>query len=502
MASLLVLFFCFSTNPPGVVDREPEQVTVLGIHADYQRRYRVRNLAQVDINNATSIWTDARHHLADKLSKDIFDRWISVIDAKELQDDTIVLTVANDFYQTWLIENYLPLISQAVNAAASRELSIVFVVDKNLAIPDSNDESKGSIPKIQVSKKTTRPLKKAVPPRLNEKYTFDRFVVGPSNRFSHAAALAVAQSPARAYNPLFMYGGVGLGKTHLMQAIGHHALMHDHATISFLSCEQFTNDYIDALQRKNLVQFRNKHRNTDLLLIDDIHFLGGKERLQEEFFHTFNALFENHKQIVMTSDRPASEIPGLEQRLVSRFEWGLVTELETPDIETRIAILRKKQEQLNTNLPDQVLQYLAEHIRANIRRLEGALIRVGSYATLTGRQLDADTLEYLLRDTLDQEQSEILTMETIQRAVAEHYDIRFGDMTSKRRPQSIAFPRQVAMYLCRTMTHHSLPEIGTGFERNHATVLHAYRLVSSRIQQDSSLKQSVQQIKQRLSKRR
>ena len=462
----------------------------------------MRVLEKVDTNNAVAIWDDARKHLSDKLSKDIFDRWISVIDAKELQDDNLILHVANDFYQTWLIENYLPLISQAVNAAASRELSIEFVVDKNLigleppAVQDS-----GPIPDIEVPRKKVRTPRKTPPPKLNPKYTFDRFVIGTSNRFSHAAALAVAQSPARAYNPLFMYGGVGLGKTHLMQAIGHHALMHDHATICYISSEEFTNDYIDALQRKTLVQFRRKYRNTDLLLIDDIHFLGGKERLQEEFFHTFNALFENHKQIVMTSDRPASEIQGLEHRLVSRFEWGLVTELETPDIETRIAILRKKQEQLNTNLSDTVLQYLAENIRANIRRLEGALIRVSSYASLTGRELGSDTLEYLLRDTLDQEQSEILTMEAIQRAVADHYDIRLGDMTSKRRPQSIAFPRQVAMYLCRTMTHHSLPEIGAAFGRNHATVLHAFRLVSERVKDDPSLKQNVHQIKQKLSQR-
>ena len=456
----------------------------------------------MDTNHADSIWKDARSHLTETLSKDVFDRWISVIDAQELRDDVLVLKVANDFYQTWLVENYLPLISQAVNAAASRELSIEFVIDKNLglAVPtDSGTMDSGS--ELPVPPKKKRLKKPEMPKNLNERYTFDRFVVGSSNRFAHAAALAVAQSPARAYNPLFIYGGVGLGKTHLMQAIGQHALVHNQARICFISCEQFTNEYIDALGKKTLVQFRKKYRNIDVLLIDDIHFLGGKERLQEEFFHTFNALFENHKQIVMTCDRPASEIPGLEHRLVSRFEWGLVTQLETPDIETRIAILRQKQKQLNVDLPDHILQYLAENIRANIRRLEGALIRVGSYASLTGKELKSETLSYLLRDTLDQEQSEILTIETIQRAVAEHYDIRLGDMTSRRRPQSIAFPRQVAMYLCRTMTHHSLPEIGVGFGRNHATVLHAFRLIEGRLTDDPALSQSVQHIKQRLSKR-
>jgi chromosomal replication initiator protein len=238
-----------------------------------------------------------------------------------------------------------------------------------------------------------------------------------------------------------------------------------------------------------------------MLLIDDIHFLGGKERMQEEFFHTFNALFDNHKQLVLTCDRPASEIPGLEHRLVSRFEWGLVTELESPDIETRIAILRKKGEQLKLTLPDDVLLFIAEHIRSNIRRLEGALIRAASYSSLTGRPMTPETLEYLLRDTLDQEQREIPSMESIQRVVADYYDIRFGDMVSKRRPQSIAFPRQVAMYLCRTLTQHSLPTIGTAFGRNHATVLHACRLIEQRSKADATLRQTLSVLNQRLHKR-
>ena len=448
---------------------------------------------------ATSVWAKACKHLSDTLSKDVFDRWISVIEVRELNDDRMTLSVQNNFYQSWLEENYLPLIQNAVTAACGRELKIDFQIDRSTT-------AAMEIPELPLQKPAEREKpatnhRTSPAPALNPKYTFDTFVVGPSNSFSHAASLAVAQSPGRAYNPLFLYGGVGLGKTHLMQAVGQYVASNHKVSISYLSCETFTNDYIDALQKKALVQFRKKYRTVDVLLIDDIQFLGGKERMQEEFFHTFNALFDNHKQIVMTCDRPASEIPGLEHRLVSRFEWGLVTELEPPDVETRIAILRKKQEQLNLNLPDEVINYLAEHIRSNIRRLEGALIRSVSYSSLTGRPLTIEVLDYLLRDTLDQEQENILTVEEIQKVVADYFDLRMGDMTSNRRPQSIAFPRQVAMYLCREMTGQSLPSIGTAFARNHATVMHACGVVKERLKADPSFRQSMMVLQQRLSKK-
>ena len=447
-------------------------------------------------NQASVVWAQACKHLAETLSKDVYDRWIAVIEPGAISDDTFVLNVANDFYQSWLEENYLPLIRDAITSSLGKELRIRFTVDpakKQEAAAVTAPEKERRAPS------SSRPGMAGSP--LNPRYTFDSFVVGSSNTFAHAAALAVAESPARAYNPLFIYGGVGLGKTHLMQAIGHFALPRKNMRVCYTSSEAFTNDFLDALQNKALVQCRRKYRGMDTLLIDYIHFLAGKERMQEEFFHTFNTLFDNHKQIVMTCDRPASEIPGLEQRLVSRFEWGLVTELETPDVETRIAILRKKQAQLSLTLPDSVLTYMAEHIRSNIRRLEGALIRVASYASLTGKAVAQETLEYLLRDTLDQEQQEAVTVEAVQRAVAEYYDIRLGDMTSKQRPQSIAFPRQVAMYLCRTLTQQSLPSIGNSFGRNHATVLHAYRLVSERLKNDPSFRQQVTTIKQRLGQR-
>jgi chromosomal replication initiator protein len=444
--------------------------------------------------HASTLWSQTCRHLADTLSKDVYDRWIAVIEPLDLKHDTLTLGVANDFYQSWLEENYLSLIRSAIAVVRGSELNIQFTVDSSKKAAGPAD--------VSSEKRFVNPPRRtpALTP-LNPKYSFESFVVGPSNSFAHAASLAVAESPARAYNPLFIYGGVGLGKTHLMQAIGQYVQAGGRLSVWYTSSEAFTNDYIDALQKKALVQFRKKYRSIDVLLIDDIHFLAGKERMQEEFFHTFNALHESHKQIVLTCDRPASEIPGLEQRLVSRFEWGLVTELETPDIETRIAILRKKQEQLQLSLPDDVLLYVAEHVRSNIRRLEGALIRVASYASLTGREITMETLEYLLRDTLDQEQHEALTIEAVQRAVAEYYDIRLGDMTSKQRPQSIAFPRQVAMFLCRTMTEQSLPTIGNAFGRNHATVLHACRLVSNKMKSDPAFRQTVGVIKQRLGHR-
>lgn len=447
-----------------------------------------------NVSSAEAIWAKACKQLKATLSKDVFDRWIGVIEAREVRGDTLELSVQNNFYQSWLEENYLPLIQDAVAVAHGSRMNIVFSVSRTTALP-------GPVAPIEQPPEREKPGPSTARQALNPKYTFDTFVVGPSNSFPHAASLAVAQSPGRAYNPLFLYGGVGLGKTHLMQAIGHSVVANSKASVTYVSCETFTNEYIDALQRKSLVQFRKKYRNVDVLLIDDVQFLGGKERMQEEFFHTFNALFDAHKQIVLTCDRPASEIPGLEHRLVSRFEWGLVTELEPPDIETRIAILRNKQEQLNLSLPEEIINYLAEKIRSNIRRLEGALIRAVSYASLTGRPLTLDVVEYLLRDTLDQEKQESLTIEEIQKVVADHFDLRLADMTSNRRPQAIAFPRQVAMYFCREMTNHSLPSIGAAFARNHATVLHACRLVQNKLKQDAAFRQNMLILQQRLAKR-
>lgn len=448
---------------------------------------------------AAALWARACSELKDTLSKDVFDRWISVIKAQSLTEETLVLTVANDFYQTWLEENYVSLIQDAVAAVHGMVLKISFVVDHANVNAPANPDSEDMRPPFKPVGRERAGGKISTP--LNPKYTFDTFVVGPSNSFAHAASLAVAQSPGRAYNPLFLYGGVGLGKTHLMQAIGHQTVVGGRTSVCYQTSEGFLNEYIEALQRKELVQFRKKYRSCDVLMIDDVQFLGSKERIQEEFFHTFNALFDGHKQIILNSDRPASEIAGLEHRLVSRFEWGLVTELEPPDIETRIAILRNKQNQLKVQLDPEVINYLAQRIRANIRRLEGALIRVVSYGSLTGKKITIEALEHLLRDTLDQEQQEVLTIDEIQKVVADFFDIRLGDMTSAQRPANIAFPRQVAMYLAREMTHQSLPSIGLAFARNHATVIHAHRLVGDKLKSDAQFRQSMLFLQQRLARK-
>ena len=437
------------------------------------------------------LWKEACRHLEETLPKDIFEKWIAVIQCRNIEDANVTLVVANDFYQSWLEEHYLPLIRKALVVVSGREMQIDLTVDYSLvdALPEEKKEKSCA----------AQPAKKPAESNLNKNYTFDAFVVGPSNQFAHAASIAAAQAPSRAYNPLFIHGDVGLGKTHLMQAIGN--FIHSknlRGKVCYTTSEAFINEYIEALQGNALAKFRKKYRTVDALLIDDIHFLAGKDRMQEEFFHTFNAIFENHKQIVMTSDRPAGDLSGLAPRLVSRFEWGLVVELESPDTETRVAILRKKCEQLNLVIDQSLLFYIAERISSNIRRLEGALIRVASYVSMTGQSVDRSKLEYLLRDTLDQEKKHAVSIEGIQKTVAEHFDIRLGDLVGPKRPQNIAWPRQVAMYLSRTMTDSSFPVIGDAFSRNHATIVHACQLVEQRQTEDLKLRQTLALLRQRI----
>ena len=345
--------------------------------------------------------------------------------------------------------------------------------------------------------------KRAVPKKINKSlnsiYSFDNFVVGSSNNFPHAAALAVAQSPAAVYNPLFIYGGVGLGKTHFMNAIGNFIFLHKKRSVCYISSESFLNEYISALQTRKLAAFRNKYRSTDILLIDDIHFLAGKERIQEEFFHTFNSLYNNQKQIILTSDKSPAELAGLEKRLVSRFEWGMVTQLEQPDLETRIAILKNKSKEFNSPIPEETILFLAEHIRSNVRRLEGSLIRVSSYMSLNNTPLLTETeIEHLLNDILEQEHNSVLDIDTIQRKVAECYNIRHSDLMGKRRIQTISFPRQVAMYLSRELTSNSFPSIGVAFDRNHATILHACKTVETKLSANPELRTTLISIKKSL----
>lgn len=472
-----------------------------------------RTLDPLKNENAGSValWTQICNILRESLSEELFDRWISGIIPGERTKELFHLRVANDFYSTWLEENYVPMIGDAYRAVTGEEIRFKLVVDQHLASakPTTSDKPSKSAHPSNPSTAQAVPQPSASETRktnhasirqstssdrfsLNPRYVFETFVVGSSNDFAHAAAMAVAQTPAKSYNPLFLYGGVGLGKTHLMQAIGNFATSANAACkVCYLSCESFVNEYIDALQNSKLPQFRKRFRSADILLIDDIQFLAGKERLQEEFFHTFNALFDGHKQIVLTCDRPATEIPGLERRLVSRFEWGLVTEIDVPEFETRMAILRKKAELMDSPVSDSVILFIAERIAANVRRLEGALVRAASYASLTNRDLGPEKLEYLLRDCLDDEAPALLTMERIQRAVAEHYDIRFSDILSRKRPANIALPRQVAMSLCRELTSHSLPSIGEAFGKNHATVLHACRQIGQLEEKDPGMRQSL-----------
>lgn len=347
---------------------------------------------------------------------------------------------------------------------------------------------------------TTRPSNSSQP--LNPKYTFDTFVTGASNRLAEAASLAVSEAPARAYNPLLIYGGVGLGKTHLMQAIAHQVLEHkDKYEVCYISSETFTNEFIDAIRDGATVKFRNRYRHVDVLLVDDIQFMAGKETTQEEFFHTFNTLHEANKQIVLSSDRPPKEIPTLEERLRSRFEWGLISDIQTPDLETRVAILRKKAQIEGLSIPNEVMNFIGESIDTNIRELEGALIRLIAQASLSDREIDLELAQNILQDIIPNRRPKRVTIDGIMEVVADEYGLTVETLNSRKRTRAIAFPRQIAMYLARTMTDHSLPEIGKAFGgRDHSTVIHAVDKITEQINEDDVLKQKVKHLEQFLKK--
>jgi chromosomal replication initiator protein len=448
--------------------------------------------------SAEKIWNTAQEHLRVKLSRDTFNMWFAPLRPCVVDGQQLTMEAPNEFCEVWLKDNYLSLLQDAVAVAAGCRLQVKFKVT-NVSQPAA--PATVTVPiKTKSAEAAAERANGNGDLHFNPKNTFESFVVGTNNNFCFAAAKAVAEAPGKSYNPLFLYGGVGLGKTHLLHAIGQHVTgTKKSARVAYVSSEKFTNEYIDAIQNNKLVTFRKKYRQTDVLLIDDIQFLAGKERIQEEFFHTFNALHESHKQIVLTCDRPASEIQGLENRLVSRFEWGLVTDLQPPDIEMRLAILKKKAQIMNAVLPDDIINFLATRIRTNIRRLEGALIRVASYASLTGKKLTIEVVENLLREILHEEGRQTISIEVIQKKVAEHFDIRLADMTSKRRPENIAFPRQIAMYLSRQLTESSLNTIGEAYGgRDHGTVLHACRLVKDRMEVDSNVRQVVHYLEKQL----
>lgn len=429
------------------------------------------------------IWRQVSDVVRNRISPDGFQRWFGDISVSSDDGKVLTFAVPNPIHKFFIESNYLTLLQTAVGEVLSTPREIRFVCSEN----------EDAEPAASVTEPAPRSRRERVevPPAntgMNVRNTFESYVVGSNNQFAFAASQAVAQEPAKTYNPLFIYGGSGLGKTHLLQAIGHQVLASKKtARVVYLSSEQFTNEFIDAIQHGTLVKFRKKYRQADVLMIDDIHFLAGKERSQEEFFHTFNALHDGHKQIVLSSDRPACEIEKLEQRLVSRFEWGMTAELQPPDMETRIAILKSKAANLQLTLEPWIIEFLADKIRNNVRRLEGALMRVASYRSLSEREITRDTIESLLRDIFQEQAKKAVTIDQIQRRVAEHFDVRLADMTSKRRPANIAFPRQVAMYLARSLTGASLTEIGDAFGgKDHGTVIHAVKLVTKRMDEEKT----------------
>ncbi|MEI6492475.1 MAG: chromosomal replication initiator protein DnaA [Verrucomicrobiota bacterium] len=437
------------------------------------------------ITETKDIWSEVSTRIRGRVSADGYERWFSGVTAASLDGDSITLCVPNPIHQFFIESNYLPILEESVREVVPSVNAVHFST-----VSPENEMPVRQIPATRVAKEKSAPANTA---GMNTRNTFDSFVVGSNNQFAHSAAMAVAKAPSRTYNPLFIYGGSGLGKTHLLQAIGHHVIgTNKAAKVVYLSSEQFTNEFIDAIQHATLVKFRKKYRNADVLMIDDIQFFAGKERSQEEFFHTFNALHDGHKQVVLSSDRPASEIDKLEQRLVSRFEWGMTAEIQPPDSETRIAILRSKAAGLNIQLDPWVIDFLADKIRNNVRRLEGALMRVASYKSLSDRPITREVIENLLRDIFQEQARKAVTIDQIQRRVAEHFDVRLADMTSKRRPANIAFPRQVAMYLSRELTKSSLSDIGDAFGgKDHGTVIHACKLVKKRIEEDEKIRSTV-----------
>ncbi|MEI6861312.1 MAG: chromosomal replication initiator protein DnaA [Verrucomicrobiota bacterium] len=455
---------------------------------------------------SAKLWDTVKGDFKGLFPEDVYQLWFDPITCLEAEEDTLTLGVPNDFAVIWINDNYLDLITQRLRLSAGRPIGVRLRKHG----PDHRQAAQAAAEAAVVRART--PSASRRPSRsdergpsagtLNARNTFENFVVGSNNQMAHAAALAVAQAPAQAYNPLFLYGDTGLGKTHLMHAIGHAILgQNPEARIAYLSTEKFTNEFIQGLQENALTKFRQRYRHVDVLLIDDVQFLAGKERIQEEFFHTFNDLFEAGRQIVLSSDRRASEIEKLEARLVSRFEWGLTADIQVPDFETRLAILRAKAATLKFDLPAPVATFIAQNISRNIRRLEGALVKVITYSSLTGRVLDLAVTEDLLKDVLMEQAQRQLTIEMIQKRVTEHYQLRPGDMTCKRRPNNIAIPRQIAMYLARTMTKHSLQDIGDAFGgRDHGTVIHACKSVDNMMEQDPTARGSIEFLKAQLSR--
>lgn len=443
--------------------------------------------------NLKDIWSKSLNLIKLELTEVSFNTWFKTIEPISISDNTITLGIPNEFTRGILEARYVTLISNAIKQITSEEYIVKFVIptEENTRISNSQIEQKSN---------NNSNNEELITSHLNPKYTFDTFVIGNSNRFAHAASLAVAEAPARAYNPLFLYGGVGLGKTHLMHAIGHYILnQNPRAKVVYVTSEKFTNELINSIRDDKNVEFRNKYRNVDVLLIDDIQFIAGKERTQEEFFHTFNSLHEANKQIIISSDRPPKEIPTLEERLRSRFEWGLTTDIQAPDLETRIAILRKKAKVENLDVPNEVTLYIAKKIQSNIRELEGALIRIVAFSSLTNKEISLELAEEALKDIISSSKPKQITVQLIKEIVADYYGIKIDEFNSKKRSRNISYPRQIAMYLCRDLTDMSLPKIGDDFGgRDHTTVIHAQEKISSELETDTDLKSKIDELKNKI----
>ena len=445
-------------------------------------------------NDLKSLWEKTLNIIKGEMSEVSFNTWIKSCEPISISSNIIRISVPNSFTQDILEKRYKDLVVNSIEAACSKVYTVEFMVASDIQEAEEKEEKKSKI-----DDRGSITVNDEMSSLLNPKYTFASFVIGNSNRFAHAASLAVAESPAKAYNPLFIYGGVGLGKTHLMHAIGHYVLQNNsNAKVVYVSSEKFTNELINAIRDDKNEEFRNKYRNVDILLIDDIQFIAGKERTQEEFFHTFNALHDANKQIILSSDRPPKEIPTLEDRLRSRFEWGLIADIQAPDFETRMAILKKKADVEKLNVANEVMVYIATKIKSNIRELEGALIRIVAYSSLTNRPITVELASEALKDIISNKQNRNVTIDVIQDVVAGYFNLRIEDLKSQR-TRNVAYPRQIAMYLSRKLTDMSLPKIGEEFGgRDHTTVIHAYEKISDSLNTDESLQHTVNDITKKL----
>ena len=445
------------------------------------------------------LWEKTLNIIKGELTEVSFNTWIKSCEPLSISSNTIKISVPNSFTQDILEKRYKDLVINSIEAACSKTYKLEFLIASEIQEDSDIKEDKKEPKKTTISVTVNDEMSTT----LNPKYTFDSFVIGNSNRFAHAASLAVSESPAKAYNPLFIYGGVGLGKTHLMHAIGHYILQNNpNAKVVYVSSEKFTNELINAIKDDKNEEFRTKYRGVDVLLIDDIQFIAGKERTQEEFFHTFNTLHEANRQIILSSDRPPKEIPTLEDRLRSRFEWGLIADIQAPDFETRMAILKKKADVEKLNVPNEVMVYIATKIKSNIRELEGALIRIVAYSSLTNREITVDLATEALKDIISNKQNKSITIDLIQDVVATYFNLRVDDLKSQRRTRNVAHPRQIAMYLSRKLTDMSLPKIGEEFGgRDHTTVIHAYEKISENLKSDESLENTVNDITKKLTQK-